>query len=415
MKRIVFLLGIMAIAASRTPVGAEEVFTATHQEIDGVETLVIEGSAHHPFRIERGDDDNRYTVNGMRHEDGVHAVFGYADLKRTPSVYDGFLIAFDDAGTIIAEEIFDYDHLEEVRDVQIGRDAFFVHLSQSKDDRHEALPHRRDFLLSVTDTVEVMHEQDARILRVLYEQDALYFSERHQGGYEHAVHVHEGLLEAGKIHGLEDQGQYRGEVTFHSLCETSTFEDEPFKRSLSVDYPGHYTVGCDGEAHTFTLHPSIEGVTLHEQSSAPVSIDVSGGRIWLNEDLYVNKSMVDMPGDYTLRVEGANGYETTDLFVLGSGLEGVEEGGVYSNVKTVFFSGEGFLNDEPITSGHSLKTSGVHTLKITGADDYEETVSFEILPDEPSPIRNLMRFEIILAASGLIITGGIVFLYLRKR
>lgn len=415
MKRIVFLLAIIAAVSLKMPVRAEEPFTASHQIIDGEETLVIEGNAHHPVRIERGDNDNRYTVNGMRHKDGVHVVYGYAELERTPSVYDGFLIAFDDEGTIVVEEVFDYDHLEEVRDVAVGEDAFFVHLSQSKDDRREALPHRRDFLLSVTDTVEVMQEQESRIHRILLEGDALYFSERHQGWYEHAVHVRDGQLDTGMVHGLEDEGRYRGDVTFHSLCETATFEDEPFERNLTVDYPGHYTVGCDGEVHTFTLHPSIDGVELHETSEAPASVDVSGGRVWLNEDLYVNKTIVDMPGNYTLRVEGANGYENTDRFALESGLEGIEDGGVYSGLKTVFFSGEGFLNDEPITSGHSLEESGVHTLRITGADDYEETVSFEILPGKTPPIKNILRFEIVLGACGLIITGLLVFLFLRKR
>lgn len=415
MKRIVFLLGIIAIALSVTPVKGEEAFTAVHEEIDGVERLVIEGTAHHPVRIERGDDTNRYTVNGMRHGDGVHTVFGYASLERTPSFYDGFLIAFDDSGTILTEEIFDYEHLEEVKDVRIGEDAFFVHLSQAKDDRREALPHRRDYVLKVTDTVDIMHEHDARIERMHYEQGALYFSERHQGVYEHAVHVRDGLLEPGEVHGLEDQGQYRGEAVFHSLCAASTFEGEPFEESLTVDHPGHYTIGCDGEKSAFTLHPSIEGVTLHEQSLAPVTLDVSGGRVWLNEDLHVNGTLVDTPGRYTLRVEGANGYERTENFTLESGLEGVEDGGVYSNVKTVFFNGEGYLNDEPITSGASLEKSGLHTLTIKGTDDYEETVSFEILPGKTPPIENLMRFEVLLAAGGLLITGGIVFLFLRKR
>lgn len=415
MKKIVFLLAILAIVSLETPVWAEEPFTTSHQIIDGEETLVIEGNAHQPIRIERGDNDNRYTVNGMRHQEGLHVVYGYAELERTASVYDGFLIAFDDEGAVVAEVVIDYDHLEEVRDVRIGKDAFYAHLSQSKDDRREALPHRKDYLLKVTDTVEVMHEQDERIQRILYEEDTLYFSERYEGWYEHAFHIRDGLLTPMRVHGLEDQGQYRGEVTFHSLCETATFEGEPFERSFVVDYPGHYTVECDGKAHAFTLHPEIEGVALHEQSTSPVSIDVSGGRIWLNDDLYVNKDIVDMPGNYTLRVEGANGYEQTDRFALGSGLEGVEEDGVYNSVRTLFFSGEGYLNDEPISSGHSLEESGLYSLRITGADDYEESVSFEILPDPPTPIRNLMRFEILLAVGGLIITGGVVFLFLRKR
>ena len=415
MKRIVFLLCIIMAVSLSTPFKAEETISVEREIIEGVERLVIEGTAHHPFRIVRGDDNNHYISRGIQSGDDHHVVYGYAILERTSSFSDGFIIVLDNSGTIVAEEIIDYDHLEEVMDVQIGDEALYVHLRQSIDNRPENVIHRKDFLLRVTETIDILHEDDEGIQRVLYERQGLYFSKSTQGAYEHAYHVHEGLLEEGEIHGLEDKGQYRGTLELHSLCETSMFEEAAFERSLVIDYPGHYTIRCDETDYAFTLHPEIEGVRLHEQSTAPVSITVSGGRVWLNDDLYVNGTLVNEPGHYTLKTEGANGYEESAYFTLESGLEGVEEGGVYSGVKTVFFSGEGYLNETPISSGHSFEESGPYTLKILGNADYEERITFEILPGPTPPIRNLLRFEILLAAGGIIMTSGLVFLFLRKR
>ncbi|MFP4078366.1 MAG: hypothetical protein ACLFUQ_04420, partial [Candidatus Izemoplasmataceae bacterium] len=148
---------------------------------------------------------------------------------------------------------------------------------------------------------------------------------------------------------------------------------------------------------------------------APAAIEVSGGRTWLNDDLYINGTLVAKPGYHTLKVEGANDYLYTAHFTLESGLEGVEEGGVYTDSKTLFFSGEGVLNEEAIDSGHTLKNPGSYTLKILGHSDYEEKVSFEIMEGKAPKIENIPKFELAIASVAIVITGVTVYFFLRKR
>ncbi len=416
MKRIVFLLSMLAFwTLTDGTLGAEEPVMITHELIDGAERLVIEGKTHTPFRLVLGDEHNRYVDSGYRQENGWHVVYGYASLETSPSFYEGFLVVFDDGGVIRRESTIDFDHLEEVMDVRITDDALYVHVRQSIDNRPEGLIHRRDYLLKMEDGEDIIHEQTEKIRRMIFEENVLYFSEHYQGIFEKAYHMDHGLLEENAIFGLEDRGQYRDVLEVHSLCAHSTFEGDPFERSLRVDYPGHYTMGCGDESYTFTLHPGIEGVTLHDVTKAPAALDISGGRVWLNGALHMEGETLDRPGHYTLKVEGANDYAHTTYFTLESGLEGVEEGGVYSQMKTLFFSGTGFLNDTPISSGVTLEDAGVHTLRIVGEGDYEETVTFEIQKGASPPIKNLLRFEIILGLCGVVLTGGIVFLFLRKR
>ncbi|MFW5913453.1 MAG: hypothetical protein ACOCSM_00160 [Bacillota bacterium] len=416
MKKIVFLLGILMVGCIQGSLSAEETIRIDEEVIDGSTRLVIEGTTHHPFRIVRGDEDNRYYMTGHLDQGDVHAVYGYASLETTPSFYDGFVVVFDKTGEILMEETIDFDHLEEVMDVHLEDESLFVHLRQSVDNRPEGMIHRKDLLLEVREEgVTELHESRNEIKRVHYERGMFYFSESYQGHYEKGIDVNNETLVDQKLYGLESHGHYDGSVTIHSFCESSSFEEEVFTNSLVVDYPGHYALECDGDAYTFTVNPQIEGVKLNDRTIAPVAIEVSGGRTWLNDDLYINGELVANPGYHTLKVEGTNDYLYTAPFTLESGLEGVEEGGVYTDAKTLFFSGEGVLNDETIVSGHTLKNPGSYTLKILGQSDYEEVVSFEILEGKTPKIEDIPRFELAIAFVGIVITSVTVYFFLRKR
>ncbi|MFW6298794.1 MAG: hypothetical protein ACOC14_03850 [Bacillota bacterium] len=416
MKKIVFLLSICLMGCFQHSLSAESNVAVDEEVIDGVSRLVIEGTAHHPYRIVRGDEANRYVKTGHETFDGLHAVYGYGVFEGTPSHFDGFLMVFDETGTILLEETLDFDHLEEVMDVHLDGDVAYVHLRQSVDNRPDGMIHRKDYLLEIDgETVNPLHETSSEIQRMDFERGMVYFSETYQGHYEKGYDVTKGALAGEKLHGLEPHGQYRGEMVVHSFCETALFEGETFTKSHRVDYPGHYTLECDGTDVEFTVNPEIEGVELNGRALAPVALSVSGGRVWLNDDLYIDETLIERPGYHTLRIEGANDYLYTAHFTLESGLEGVEDGGVYSDGKTLFFSGEGRLNDESIASGHTLKEPGSYTLRILGQDDYEEVVSFEIQKGNASKIKNIAGFELGIAIAGIVATGITVYIFFRKR
>ncbi|MFW6298232.1 MAG: hypothetical protein ACOC14_01000 [Bacillota bacterium] len=416
MKKIVFLLSICLMGCLQATLNAEKNVSVDNETIDGTSRLVIEGTAHHPFRIVRGDANNRYVKTGHATFDALHAVYGYGSFDGTPSLFDGFLIVFDETGDILVEKTLDFDHLEEVMDVHLEEDLAYVHLRQSVDNRPDNTIHRKDYLLEIDgETVNTLHESSSEIRRMDYEEGMVYFSETYQGHYERGYDVKKDVLADTKLHGLEPHGQYRGDVVMHSFCEAATFDDEPFTKSQRVDYPGHYTLECDGKDYDFTVNPKIDGVELNGRALAPAALNVSGGRVWLNDDLYIDGTLIESPGYHTLRIEGANDYLYTAHFTLDSGLEGVEDGGVYNETQTVFFSGRGRLNDESITSGHAIKEPGNYTLEILGEGDYEESVSFEILEKSSPKIKNIAGFEIGIAVVAIAAAGLMVYAFLRKR
>ncbi len=415
MKKIVFLLFCVGILGFMHPVkGSMDQADVTYETLDGDSVLVIEIEGTKPIRIERGNEEDRYTITQQYYEDGHYVFFGYAHLEETLSHFDGYVLVVSEEGHIEYEQIVDEHYLEEVKAAKVHSDALYLLVEQSINHRPASSEFRASLVLKVTDEYEVLHQSDAPLKRMKILDGALFMSDTYAGNYEWGL-IDGELMETGDILGLEEGGQYIEEVRFFSLCEDSRVSGEAIEAAHSETYPGHYQFTCHESVIDFTVHPLIEGVTLFEKKAAPIAVSVSEGRVWLNDDLYVSDTLIDEPGYHTLKIEGAHDYELKRSFTLTSGLEGVEEEGLYDNERTLYFSGRGFLNEVPVKSGHTITKSNDYELIVKGLNDYTETVNFSVELEDDSPQFNQSRLEIGLVTGAVLFTGGGIFIYKKRK
>jgi len=384
------------------------------ERIDGEVVTVIEGEGNVPFRIERGDSENRYTITQSYYENGRFILFGYVELSGTTAFYDGYALIVNEMGGIELETIIERNHLSEVKALKVNDNEVYGLIDQHLH-IEDTLDFKSSLIMKLEETSEVLYESETQIQRFKVEAGALFMSGEYFGPYERALMNDGTLLKTGETHGIEKGGQYAGEVTFYTLCSDANIDGTPIEDVHKETYPGHYVFTCQDQKHSFTVNPTIEGVTLFEETEAPLSISVSGGRVWLNDDLYSSEDLIDMPGYHTLRVEGANGYELRRSFTLTSGLSGIENGEVYKEPRTLYFSGVGTLNGSPIQPGHVIDESGSYDLLINGHDTYEEAYEFEIDFEDEATEFEEVRLEVGLVAGAFLFTGGGFLIYKKRK
>ena len=415
MKKIVFLLCMtLFVVSPNALLASTEGADVTYERIDGEEVTVIEGEGKVPFRLIRGDSENHYTITQSYYEKDRFILFGYAELKDTTAFYDGYVLVVNEMGAIEQETIIERNYLSEVKALQATDNAFYVLVDQHLHKEGD-IEFKSSLIMQLGEESEVLHESETPLKRFMLEDGALFMSGEYSGSYERALMKAGTILNEGETYGLKDSEQYNGEVTFYTLCRDAKTDGVPVENVHQEAYPGYYVFTCDEREISYTVNPIIEGVTLFEETKAPLAISVSGGRVWLNEDLYVSESLIDMPGYHTLRVEGANGYELRRSFTLTSGLEGALDGEVYHEKTTLYFSGVGTLNGAPIHSGHVIDESGEYALVIDGYDTYQETYGFQVEMGEETTDFDEVRLEVGIVAGAFLFTGGGFLIYKKRK
>ncbi|MGM0435859.1 MAG: hypothetical protein ACQEQA_02280 [Bacillota bacterium] len=415
MKKIVFLLcmiGLVGLPSS--PLEATDGAKVTQETIDGEKVTVIEGEGKVPFKLIRGDRENHYEITQSYESDGQFIMFGYAELKDTTAFYDGYVLVVNDSGEIEHETIIERNYLTEVKAVEMTEDAVYVLVDQHIR-KEDDVVFKSSLVMKLSDETKGMHETEYQLRRIDVDSGAIFMSEAFSGPYEHALMEDGTVVENGETYGLEDGAQYSEEVLFYTLCENAMSDGAPIEKVHRETYPGHYLFTCEDKEMVYTLNPLIEGVTLFEERKAPLTVAISGGRTWLNDELYVSESLIDMPGYHTLRIEGANGYELRRSFTLTSGLEGVLDGETYHEKIPLFFSGNGLLNGTEIQSGHVIDESGEYDLVIDGYEGYSETYSFEVNLGEETPGFDEVKLEIGIVAGAFLFTGGGFLIYKKRK
>jgi hypothetical protein len=412
MKKIVFLLWSLSVLCLALPAKASggEVSVTVEDPF-----LVIEGNGSDPFKIERGDSANRYTITQHYYEKGHYILFGYVDLEETMSKYDGYVLIVSDAGVIVHEHIIDRNYLEEVKNVSMVEEALYLLVDQSVAKRPEPTEFKSSVIVKITDKIEYLYESQAPLKRFEVDGEAVFMSTTYSGPYERALMRDGSMLEKGETYGLSDGKQYTGQADFYTLCGEGKVDGEAVDKRYTTTYPGHYVFTCDEDTTHFTVHPEIEGIKLFENKPAPVSIDVSEGRLWLNDDLYVSKSLIDRPGYHTLKIEGANGYELRRSFTLTSNITGAEEGKTYQAARTLYFSGDGFLNGTSINSGEVVDKSGVYELQIKGFGEYTETLNFTLDVNNNEESFDKVKLQIGVVLGAVVFTAGGVVVYKKRK
>ena len=162
---------------------------------------------------------------------------------------------------------------------------------------------------------------------------------------------------------------------------------------IDLSYPGIYFIEInDGDynfSFTITLHPDymINGIRYEEGYLGAVKV-FSFGELYINGDEYLIGSSLTEVGNYTLIIKGENDYHKEVNFVIlpdvvyndGTDQEQLMEDSEFMTPIRIFSNSQAmFLNDE-IYSSDLIDLPGVYTLTLIGINNYQEEISFTIIP-----------------------------------
>lgn len=186
------------------------------------------------------------------------------------------------------------------------------------------------------------------------------------------------------VEGLEDEGTYIASVTPTFTKGSATLNGEEYLSGTTITTPGYNTLIITGEdgysvEYNFTINETIEGVENSSVYFGSVTPVVSGGTLKLNGDDYTSNTIIDVPGNYTLEINGADNYYKKLVFIVRPESVNVVNGQTYTHsVIPAVSKGELTLNGEEYISGTVLNVSGDYKLQIIGENGYLETINFTL-------------------------------------
>ena len=180
---------------------------------------------------------------------------------------------------------------------------------------------------------------------------------------------------------VEDGEHYNDPVTL-KFVGTATLNGEPVQPDTVIEKVGNYElVLTDGEnTHTynFVIEPDY---SIFDGRITSCIIDFDNCTVTLNGESVTEQITISEVGNYSITIEGENGYTKTIDFAICAEAN-VENGGEYAAGLVVnAIGGTIKLNGEDFTDGTILSAVGTYTLTINGANGHEETITFDIVPE----------------------------------
>lgn len=180
---------------------------------------------------------------------------------------------------------------------------------------------------------------------------------------------------------IEDGKHYNDAVTL-KFVGTATLNGEPVLPDTVIEKVGNYElVLVDGES-TYTYNFIIEpDYSIFDGRITSCIIDFDNCTVTLNGENVTEQITISEVGNYSITVEGENGYSKTIDFAICAEVN-VANGGEYAAGLVVNAQGGTIkLNGENFTDGTLLSEVGTYTLIINGSNGHEETIAFDIVPE----------------------------------
>lgn len=180
---------------------------------------------------------------------------------------------------------------------------------------------------------------------------------------------------------VEDGKHYNDAITL-KFVGTATLNGVSVQPDAVIENVGNYElVLVDGE-NTYTYNFVIEpDYSIFDGRITSCIIDFDNCTVTLNGESVTEQITISEVGNYSITIEGENGYTKTIDFAICAEAN-VENGGEYAAglvVNTI--GGTIKLNGEDFTDGTILSAVGTYTLTINGANGHEETITFDIVPE----------------------------------
>ena len=213
----------------------------------------------------------------------------------------------------------------------------------------------------------------------------------------------------------KEYDKYKEYIGMFRVCSNMLVNGQKTNIGDTFTMPGKYTFTLDGlNKKEILLIPRITGIENDKYYDDSIEYSISGGNIYLNDELSFNSGSLSNPGKYELKICGINGYIQVYNFVIKPKLfTNISDGGTLNIGDTLVFSGSAKLNNEVITSGKKIEKAGTYRFILFVDDLVFETIEFTVNEEViPKKTRNVSLFIFL---SLLIVTIGItVFFIIRE-
>ncbi len=417
MKKVTFfiVLGLMMLFASMSSATSKDVLDShveTRDEYNGDYTeLIIEVSGKHHFEKRLGTSESRYYLAGIGVFDEQFMFYGSINLVTDEArTLNAFVLTVDVDGNVVEEWIYeDFDTSTRVVEHFEIEEMVILQIEERVEIDDRISEFSKTHFVKMQENMSI--DASIRLPEKLNHREVidgvLYLARYQNRDYAYAINASFKLYDQQYVYGIINQQTYEGKASGFVL-NPALIGTEVVFGYFEIEYPGHYVIDRNGETLNFTVEPTVSGVQDGGVYNQRVRIDLSAGYALLNGRVFSLDDEIVEPGEYTLTIEGLNGYQKTLAFTMMASLEGVYDGNTYDNARTLTFNGEGYLNNRLISSGTVVDEAGEYHLRIEGKNGYSEQHSFIIDFNEADDTSsNFMLFmEVGLVVSALVIVGG---------
>ncbi|HRY78463.1 MAG TPA: hypothetical protein P5154_06855 [Candidatus Izemoplasmatales bacterium] len=223
------------------------------------------------------------------------------------------------------------------------------------------------------------------------------------------------------IEGIETHGEYTEPVRIVSLG-TLFVDGRPFVSGDVVSEPGNHLLevhgrGDDVTSWPFVLHPTVENIDPDTPVAGPVRVFSNAVSMTLNGIPITQGTLVAHSGFHRLILEGVNGYEREIVFGILPSVQGLTEGGVYTDRVLFYVNGIATLDGKVLRGEEqTVEALGDHVLMLWLGTERTAVYSFTVVPtpEEPEAETEPMSWSWVKTGLGILVLVGL-FLVLKKK
>ncbi len=377
--------------------------------IDGSRGVAIEKTGVNPFYTTIYFAGESFIINGILKTDENFILYGSNHIIGNETYYDALFIVIDYEGNLINKTTVDYGDLEEVKGAYFIDGILIIHSKKSTDDGIDFVFENNYFSAygpeyQLLDTIEIGTE----IYKLEANDKYILFTYENDNIFDGAIRSDLSLLLPSDRIEIENNQIFIDEVHVEFLND-AFLNGELVQNGVVINYPGNYLLNYKLAEYNFVLKPIVSGFEDNQIYNNAVTPYISSGNIILNNDIFISETMISKPGNYELSITGINDYLETYNFTITSDMKGIINNQTYNDTVEISFNGEGYLNNQFVTSPVLVPEEGEYILKINGENNYLETYYFQIEKDDESVtiVDFVQKFDIVILVVALL-TGGII-------
>ena len=373
----------------------------------------IEKLGENPFTFDWDKGETNVYLRGVKEVNGDHLFYGSIHYGAFENyTYDAYVLLVNEDGVVLKEFSFDCGHDERILNVFMIDEIILFQVWSNDEfsrERVQFFTELRTYDYEYNLINSVRYEEYYYHTHV--DNDHFFFSTNPNTNVGMANSELDLFYEDDSLK-IETNTIYKNEVEIPNV-NSAVLNGKDVDNGLSITYPGNYELLYNNFTYKFVVDVEITGVDdggVYDEAVTPV---ITAGDITLNGEKFISGTMISEPGSYSLTVKGEAGYSKSKDFTISSNVSGILNNHVYEDDVTIQFDGEGYLNNVHMSSPIMISDPGEYMLKIQGANDYFESYYFTVEEDEneTSFLKFVQTYDIVL----FVVVLGAGFFTLKKK